>query len=54
MLIGAWNPVLWPIWGFRSPTPRVSVWTGSQPIACGTEILLSYGKGFWEARKDAS
>lgn len=30
----------------------MSVWSSSETIKKGDEILLSYGKGFWKARTD--
>ena len=29
---------------------RMSVWSGNDPIKKGDEILVSYGKGWWQAR----
>ena len=29
---------------------RMSVWSGNDPIKKGYEILVSYGKGWWQAR----
>lgn len=29
----------------------LQVWTAAEGVAAGTELLLSYGKGFWEARR---
>eukprot|EP00035_Acanthoeca_spectabilis_P021360 m.437803 g.437803 ORF g.437803 m.437803 type:complete len:259 (-) comp18158_c0_seq1:107-883(-) len=31
--------------------PTMQVWTAAEGVAAGTELLLSYGKGFWEARR---
>ncbi|KZT74883.1 hypothetical protein DAEQUDRAFT_720067 [Daedalea quercina L-15889] len=33
---------------------RMSVWSGSDPIKKGDEILVSYGKGWWQARQGLS
>jgi hypothetical protein len=33
-------------------TLHITIWTGNRPIAKGKEILVSYGKGWWAARKD--
>jgi SET domain-containing protein len=30
---------------------RMGVWVGPKDIKKGEELLVSYGKGFWEARK---
>lgn len=35
----------------RDDTPHITIWTGSKPIAKGKEILVSYGKGWWAARR---
>ena len=32
---------------------RMEIWTLKKSIAKGEEILVSYGKGFWAARRDA-
>ncbi|KAI0343968.1 hypothetical protein BDW22DRAFT_1355202 [Trametopsis cervina] len=32
----------------------MSVWSGNEPIKKGSEILVSYGKGFWKARHSPS
>lgn len=29
---------------------RMGVWSGNDPIKKGDEILVSYGKGWWQAR----
>jgi len=32
------------------PPCSMQVWTGAEGVEAGTELLLSYGKGFWHAR----
>ncbi|KAI0762671.1 SET domain protein [Fomes fomentarius] len=32
---------------------RMSVWSGSEPIKKGDELLVSYGKSWWRARQGA-
>ncbi|RPD63232.1 SET domain protein [Lentinus tigrinus ALCF2SS1-7] len=33
---------------------RMSVWSGSEPIKKGEELLVSYGKSWWRAREQKS
>lgn len=33
---------------------RMSVWSGSEPIPKGKEILVSYGKAWWRARQSSN
>ncbi|KAI8852974.1 hypothetical protein BC829DRAFT_355193, partial [Chytridium lagenaria] len=35
---------------FRTGVVRMGIFSLSKPIAAGEELLLSYGKGFWQAR----
>lgn len=37
----------------KAPFPKMTLWTNSEPVLCGTELLLSYGKGFWRERSKA-
>ena len=30
---------------------RISIWSANEPIRKGEEILVSYGKSWWRARK---
>lgn len=31
---------------------NIGVWVMTEPIKKGSELLVSYGKGFWNARKE--